>query len=86
MSKKLYKVDLRASGGMYYVVAESPDKAYQIIKEDLEKRKIGFSKDRELLKVTLLAEDVVYPDCEVRLYTPQDRDSGIEITACPAYS
>lgn len=69
MSKKLYKVNLRAYWCEYYVVAESPDKAYKRIKTDLEKREIGFNKDRELRGVLLIAEDVDYPDCETRLYS-----------------
>ena len=68
MSKKLYKVTLRAYWGQFYVVAGSSDAAYNKIKKDLDNRSIGTAKDRELKSASLIAEDEDYPNCEVRLY------------------
>lgn len=49
------------------MVAESADVAYDKVRLYLEDGKIGFPYQRELKSVELLAEDVVYPDCGVRL-------------------
>lgn len=61
---KLYKVTLRGmtfnySGvayGVSYVIAENPDEAYKKVKEFLDKADLGFSKDRELDKIELIAD------------------------------
>lgn len=79
MSNKLYLVKLRgmqsslSSGIRYghaYVVAKDSAKAYEQVLNFLEKDDIGFSGDREMESVELLAENVEYPDCNVRLYLP----------------
>ena len=76
MSKKLYRVTLRGMTysvigpiyGIAYVIADDPDKAYKKLKVDLEKRDLGFSHQRELDKIELIAENVEYPDCNTILY------------------
>lgn len=67
---KLYKVTLKgmtfaclgAAYGVSYVVAENPDLAYKKVREFLDKKDLGFSKERELDKIELLAEDYQYTD------------------------
>ena len=78
---KLYKVICRGmvtdiSGtqvahGNAYVIAKNPEQAYQTLRKDLDNRKLGFSQERELFRVELLAEDAEYPDCRTRLYLPK---------------
>jgi hypothetical protein len=73
---KLYKVNLRgmtfsATGTVYgvsYVVAEDSEKAYQKVRKFLDKNDLGFSKDRELDSVELIAEDSQYTDTRTMLY------------------
>jgi hypothetical protein len=57
------------SHGIAYVIADDANEAYQILKYSLEKRNLGYSKDRELSKVELIAEETSYPDCGTSLYT-----------------
>ena len=74
---KLYLVKLRglqyaATGIMYgesYVIAVNPNDAYQKVKLFLEDRDIGFTDDRELFSVTLLAENIDFPKCRKILFT-----------------
>lgn len=67
--KKLYKVSLRGwSIPDSYVVAMNAEEAYQKVRTDLDKRDWGFSKDKELRSVELLASDYIYNDIEVILY------------------
>jgi uncharacterized FlgJ-related protein len=49
-----------------YVVAINPQEAYQMVRDDRDKR--DFKKDREMKAIELIAEDVLYPKCEVRFY------------------
>ena len=74
---KLYLVKLRGlsndeSGSPdyqnSYVVADDPSKAYKWVKDYLDKYDLGFSGDRELDSITLIAEAVQYPDCETILF------------------
>lgn len=74
---KLFKVTLKGmtfqvnSGtawGIAYVVAENTDVAYNKVKEYLDKKDIGFSGDRVLDKIELIAEDVDYPGSGIKLY------------------
>ena len=67
MTKKLYRITLR---GYYtvYVVAKDTGEAYRIVRSDLDKRDYGFSNDREMKNIELLAEDALYPECDTRLY------------------
>ena len=68
---KLYKITLK---GIFsnirspYVVAENSDEAYQKVKDYLDKKDYGFSHERELDKIELLAEDCEYPKCKTILF------------------
>ena len=79
MTLKLYKVTLRGMNtgfpmihGIGYVIAHDPNEAYKIMRDDLTKRDIGFIHNRELLFVELLAENILYPYCGIRLYLPDN--------------
>ena len=72
---KLYEVVLRgmSSGtgtiyGRSYVVAKDSHRAYQIVREFLDKKDIGFDSDREMKEVGLLAENAEYPNCKTILF------------------
>lgn len=74
---KLYRVQLRGmtskatrvAYGDSYVVAGSPSKAYEIVREYLDKRDLGFTHERALCSVELLAEGLVdYPECRTQLH------------------
>ena len=74
---KLYKVTRRGmtsglgSGqayGVAYVVAEDPERAYRTVRASLDTRDLGFSSDRELSSVELIAEAAPYPGCGTILY------------------
>lgn len=62
---KLYKVTLRGmthnstgiAYGISYVVARDSNEAYLKVKDFLDKKGIGFSRERELDKIELLASD-----------------------------
>lgn len=64
-TKKLYKIELRgmtgwSSGvihGISYVVAANPNEAYKKVRKYLDDNDLGFSKERELKKIELIAED-----------------------------
>lgn len=74
---KLYRVTLQgmtysSSGPVYgvsYVVAENADKAYEAVKEFLDKENLGFSKDRRLAKVELIADTKQYGESDYMLFT-----------------
>ncbi len=74
--KKLYRVTLKgmtssytgAAYGISYVVAENSDEAYQKVKRFLDEKNLGFSKDRELDKVELIADTYQYTDVGSLLY------------------
>lgn len=77
MTLKLYRVTCRGmtttvggnvAHGLAYVVAEDAADAYRRVRTELDKTDLGFSKDREMDKVELLAEEGMYPDCGHRLY------------------
>lgn len=75
MTKKLYTVTIRGgheSGGPDYhktfVVAESPNEAYDLVKNFLYNSKLCFTDERELESVTLLAEATRYPRCKKLLF------------------
>ena len=73
---KLFKVTLRgmtvtSTGVVYgvsYAVAEDPTTAYLKVKKFLESNDIGFSKERELLSVELVADSDPYPGCGTLLH------------------
>ena len=76
-NNKLYRVILRGMTGTLgtsvaygapYVVATSPDAAVALVRAHLEENDIGFSGDRELKSVELLAESTAYPDCRIQLF------------------
>jgi hypothetical protein len=77
-TKKLYRVTLRGFGGfttgvdykLSYVVADDAEAAYRAVRSKLDKADYGFTKDRELAKVELLAEDYDYTDTQTRLFCP----------------
>jgi len=65
---KLYRVELTGMTysvigkvyGISYVVAENSDQAYIKVKEFLDVNNIGFTSDRELKLVELIADEVKY--------------------------
>lgn len=73
MNRNLYRVTLRSTlAGPYYVVAETADAAVETVIADMNRRDYGFTKDRVLDRVELLAEQRDYPRI-ARLY----------VTPCP---
>ena len=75
MTFKLFKVTLR--GGINpgftnynasFVVAESPDAAYQAIRDFLDSNNLCFLWERELESIELLAEDCKHPACRTMLF------------------
>lgn len=72
----LYRVTLRGmrsnvTGTAYgwpYVVASNPTEAYDKVYQYLCKRDVGFSKDRELVSIELLAGTGDYPDSGYQLF------------------
>ena len=68
--KKLYRVTLRGmtynstgvAYGSSYVIAENSDEAYQKVRKFLDENDLGFTKDRELDKVELIADSYRYTD------------------------
>ena len=78
MRKKLYHVlcsgmTTRMAGetahGSAYVVAEDSEEAYRKVRASLDKRDLGFSNEREMYRVELMAENTDYPPCGHSLYT-----------------
>ena len=74
--QKLYRVTLRGMTysttgvikGISYVVASDAEEAYQKVKKRLDDKNYGFSEDRELDKVELLAGTYEYTDTKILLY------------------
>lgn len=54
----------------FYVVAEDSAKAYQQVRDYLDKYGLCFTTDREMESVTLLAEHSQYPYCQHMLFLP----------------
>ncbi len=52
-----------------YVVAEDTIDAYTRVKDYLDKKHYGFSKERALESITLIAEDYDYTNCESMLFS-----------------
>lgn len=73
---KLYKVNLRGmtyattgmTYGVSYVIAENPTEAYDKVRKYLDTNDIGFSKDRELHSIELIASDSPYNDIGTLLF------------------
>lgn len=53
--------------GVAYVLANDPTEAYNKLKQRLEEGKIGFTDERVLHKITLLAEEGNCPSCRMQL-------------------
>jgi len=70
---KLYKVKLNSYRlKPYYVVAENPDIAFNMVKKLLDEKDWGFPSERVLESIEYMAEDREYPDNEVRLLVQKD--------------
>ena len=77
-TKKLYRVWLKGMTGTLfgtqtaygcpYVVAESPNEAFEKVQQYLTKRDLGFTKDRVLDKIEYLAELADYPETGIQLF------------------
>ncbi len=57
--------------GVAYVVAEDATKAYETVRQYLDKENIGFAGEREMYSVQLLADTAQYPLCKIKLYLPE---------------
>lgn len=76
MENKLYRVTLRGmtysptgnAYGVSYVVAENPDLAYKKVRKFLDDNNLGFTKDRELDKIELIADSNQYGGVGCSLY------------------
>lgn len=64
---KLFLVETIAFSDKYYAVAEDPTSAYNKVRSYLDKKEYS-SSDSELRHVTLVADDVDYPDCKRMLF------------------
>ena len=80
MTFKLFKVTLL--GGINpvstnyktsFVVAESPNDAYQAIRDFLDSNNFCFLWERELESIELLAEDRKHPACRTMLFLAEAR-------------
>jgi hypothetical protein len=56
------------SYGSPYVVATDAQEAYDIVKEYVDRRDLGFRHERELEHIDLLADEGDYPDCRTQLF------------------
>lgn len=63
----LYKIELNGLG-THYVVAKDPTAAYRLIRGEYDAKEYGFSKQRALVTVTLIAECSEYPENGIRLW------------------
>lgn len=74
--KKLYKVTLKgmthsSTGvkyGINYVVANDSEEAYKKVRKFLDDGDMGFSSERELDKIELLAENYQYTNTQYMLF------------------
>lgn len=75
-TKKLYKVTLKgmthnSTGvkyGINYVVANDSEEAYRKVRKFLDDGDMGFSSERELDKIELLAENYQYTNTQYMLF------------------
>lgn len=73
---KLYRITCRGMHGglgatphgIAYVVAADAESAYRAVRESLDKRNLGFTSDRSLQSIELMAEQGDYPSCGHSLY------------------
>jgi hypothetical protein len=76
MTSKLYRVTTRGmqtsstgvAHGISYVVATDPTSAYEIVRNYLNEKDYGFSDDRELEKIELLAEEYEFTKTKTILF------------------
>ena len=59
---------INAPHGKAYVLANDPKEAADKLLNYVNENKFGFSHERELKSVQLIAEDVLYPNCGMRLF------------------
>jgi len=74
MKLNLYRVKLQGMWSDYghsYVVAENSDIAYRMVRKFLDEKNLGFSKDRGLKEVELVAGEYQYNDTRRMLYLPK---------------
>lgn len=55
--------------GIAYVVAKNCSDAYESLRKHLDKENLGFSHERELDTVQLIADEANYPQCGIKLLT-----------------
>lgn len=69
MNKKLYtvttKMPLASKLQTCYVVAENTDQAYQKVRDFLDKKDVGFKKERALESVSVIAEAYEFTDYSI---------------------
>jgi hypothetical protein len=53
--------------GIAYVLEEDPTKAYNKLKKFLDDNDFGYPHERELDKITLIADSTNYPNCRTKL-------------------
>jgi len=59
-----------------YVIANDPTSAYKSIRKYFDTKNLGFTDDRALRSIELLAEDNEYPEAKARLFfVPEPRIS-----------
>lgn len=76
MIQRLYRVFLRGNiVGPYYVVTSSPNAAYDLVVREFNARDYGFTKDRVLDRVELIADTNEYTGIS-RLFIEQPYDDG----------
>jgi hypothetical protein len=76
MTNKLYRVQLRGMQynttgpvrGISFVVAHSSDEAYQKVRKYLDEKDYGFSSERQLQSIELLAEELEYTEAPHLLF------------------
>ena len=75
---KLFRVKLKGmqgstgsntSHGTPYVIAPDPTTAYAMVKKYVDEHDLGFTYERELESIELLAETGEYPACGEHLFT-----------------
>ncbi|MDY6957638.1 MAG: hypothetical protein SVK08_00640 [Halobacteriota archaeon] len=54
--------------GLSYVIADNPNEAYKIVRSYLDKRDLGFVRERALESIEFLAETGDYPECLTQLF------------------
>lgn len=54
--------------GQAYVAADDPTEAYRKLRAFLDKEDLGFSQEREMLSIELVADSERYQHCGIRFY------------------